>query len=216
MYLIRHAEAEGNLDETFQGMIDRNVTPRGEQQLDCLAQRFREIPLTAIYTSPLRRARATAQAILRFHALPLHEEPELREIHAGPWEGEKWAVRPEKYPEAYRIWTQDMPRFAIEGGEPMTQVYDRMRRCITRIAAENPGGTVAVVSHGCALRTYLSYLMCGSIEGMLDVGWSDKRAVSLVEFDDAGRESLRWRNDASHLPPSLSTLAGSEWCKHSK
>jgi broad specificity phosphatase PhoE len=216
LYLIRHAEAEGNIDETFQGMIDRNVTAKGYRQLECLAQRMRAVPLTALYTSPLIRARVTAEAINRFHRLPVQEMSELREIHAGPWEGEKWAVLPEKFPESYRLWTQDMPRFTIEGGESMESVYTRMKSTVGKIAAENPDGTVAIVSHGCALRNYLSYLMCGSIEGLKDVGWSDNTAVSLVEFEEDKLPKLIYRNDASHLLPELSTLAGSQWCRHSR
>ena len=60
IYLIRHAEAEGNLYRRIQGHWDGSITPLGLQQIDALAQRFRREHIDALYCSDLSRARATA------------------------------------------------------------------------------------------------------------------------------------------------------------
>ena len=83
LYLVRHAEAEGNVREFFQGNTDTALTEKGRRQLDCLAERFRDVPLDAVYTSPFQRALQTAEAVNRHHGLPLHQEFALREINGG-------------------------------------------------------------------------------------------------------------------------------------
>ena len=213
VYLIRHAESEGNALEFFQGNLDTPLTVKGEQQLEYLKERFREIPLDAIYYSPYRRTELTAEAINRYHSLELIPEYDLRELNGGDWEGRRAADLPFDYPEEYRTWCRDMPHFAAPNGDTMQEVYDRMHRTVTAIAADNPGKTVAVVSHGCSLRNFLSFLESGSIDGLSAVGWSDNTAVSCAEYDPESGWKLIYKNDSSHLPEDLSTMRNSVWTK---
>ena len=215
IYLIRHAEAEGNVKEFFQGNVDTPLTEKGEQQLECLVQRFAEIPLDAIYTSPFQRAKLTAEAVGRGRALSIEPEYELREINGGEWEGRTWAEIPRLFPRQYELWTHKMWLFAAPHGDTMTDVYYRMQETMKRIAEENAGKTVAVISHGCAVRNFLAAVEFGNISGLADVGWADNTAVSLVEYDNArDKWTLIFKNDSSHLPPELSTLRKSQWSKY--
>lgn len=217
IYLVRHAEAEGNVKEFFQGNTDTALTEKGRQQLECLAERFRGVHLDAVYASPFQRARQTADAVNLHHGLPVLTEYALREIGGGAWEGRTWQEIPEQYPEAYRMWTQKMWAFCAPDGDAMTDVYRRMQEILTKIAAENAGKTVAVVSHGCALRNFLALVESGQIEGLPDVDWSDNTAVSQVEYDsETHRWKLIFKNDASHLPAALSTLRKSTWNRYEK
>ncbi|MCH5192690.1 MAG: histidine phosphatase family protein [Oscillospiraceae bacterium] len=214
IYFVRHAEAMGNVLEFFQGRTDTEVSEKGLAQLECLAERFRNIPIEKIYSSPLKRAAATAEAVNRYHGLPILFDDELIEINGGVWEGRPWSELPVLYPTEHRLWTDKMEDFYIEGGEKMTEVFERMKKAVGRIAAENQGHTIAVVSHGCALRNYLCYAAGDSIEHLKDVGWSDNTAVSLVEYDDDLTPKIIFKNDGSHLTGALSTLAHSDWCKY--
>jgi broad specificity phosphatase PhoE len=217
LYLVRHAEAEGNVQEFFQGNIDTAVTEKGLRQLDCLAERFRDIPFDVLWSSPFQRAKQTAEAVNRYHGLALHTDFELREINGGNWEGKKWKDLPALYPHEYQLWTEKMWLFCAPEGDAMTKVYARMQDVMQRIAAENAGKTVAVVSHGCALRNFLAFVEFQQIGGLPDVGWSDNTAVSLVEYDcDARTWKLIFKNDSSHLPPELSTLRNSAWNQYEK
>lgn len=63
VYLIRHAEAEGNLYRIAHGQYDGLITDRGYQQLRVLKKRFDGVPIDAVYSSDLFRARTTARAI---------------------------------------------------------------------------------------------------------------------------------------------------------
>ena len=214
VYLVRHGEAEGNAQEFFQGSIDTALTEKGLRQLDCLAERFRNIHLDAVYTSPFSRARQTAEAVNRYHGLTLIPDERLCEINAGDWEHQKWADLPQMFPEEYALWTQKMYAFCAPHGDKMTDVYARMRDAVTEIAAANAGKTIAVASHGCALRNFLCFVEFGDITRLKDVGWADNTAVSLAEYDRESGWRLVFKNNAEHLTPELSTLRTSKWSRY--
>ena len=216
VFLVRHAEAEGNAQEFFQGGIDTQLTEKGTRQLDCLAERFRPEHLDAVYTSPFARAKQTAEAVNRFHGLPLTEDIRLREINAGDWEHQKWADLPALFPAEYALWTQRMHEFCAPHGDRMTDVYARMRDTVTEIAQANPGRTIAVCSHGCSLRNFLCYVEFHDITRLKDVGWADNTAVSLAEYSPETGWRLIYKNSADHLTQELSTLRTSKWSQYER
>ena len=91
VYIIRHAEAEGNIYRRCHGIYDSLLTPRAYQQLPCLAKRFESVPLAAVYASPLFRARTTAKAVAEPHGLSVELRNDLHEIDMGDWEDLPWA-----------------------------------------------------------------------------------------------------------------------------
>ncbi|MCM1022698.1 MAG: bifunctional histidine phosphatase family protein/GNAT family N-acetyltransferase [Prevotella sp.] len=212
IYLVRHAEAMGNVEEFFQGRTDCEVSPRGEKQLECVAEFFKDIPIESIYSSPLKRTVATAEAVNKYRNLPIITDEGLIEINGGVWEGKPWAELPQRYPAEYDLWKNRMEDFYIEGGEKMTEVFARMKKTVDKIAVQNDGRTIAVVSHGCALRNFLCYAMGRPISSLKDVGWSDNTAVSLVEYD-CGVPRIIFKNSNGHLPAELSTLSRSKWSR---
>lgn len=205
IYLIRHAEAEGNVAPFFQGSIDTALTEKGEHQLEFLAERFRDIPLDAIYFSPFRRAQFTAEAVNRYHQLNMIPEYELRELNGGKWEGRRIADLQTEYPEEFRTWTERLHEFCAPEGEAMTEIYERMHRILLQIAEENTGKTVAVFSHGCAVRNFLCYVEFGDLSRMPEVGWGDNTSVALTEYDPESGWKLIFKNDSSHLPQDAHT-----------
>lgn len=214
IYFVRHAEAQGNVEEFFQGRIDCDISKKGSVQLEYLAKRFEKIDFDVIYTSPLKRAVTTANAVNRRLMLPLNKREDIIEINGGVWEGMLWTEIEKEYPAEHNLWKNDMKRFSIKDGENMTEVYERMKAAVDDIVKNNIGKTVVVVSHGCALRNYLSYAEFGSPDRLGDVGWSDNTAVSLIEYDDEAKPKIIFKNDSSHLPPEASTLAFSRWNKY--
>lgn len=214
IYFVRHAEAQGNVEEFFQGRIDCDISKKGSVQLEYLAKRFENIDYDVIYTSPLKRAVATAEAVNRRLRLPLNKREDIIEINGGVWEGMLWTDIEKEYPSEHNLWKTDMKRFSIKDGENMTEVYERMKAAIDDIVKKNIGKIIVVVSHGCALRNYLSFAEFGSPERLGDVGWSDNTAVSLIEYDDEAKPKIIFKNDSSHLPYEASTLAFSRWSKY--
>ena len=205
LYLIRHAEAEGNVVPFFQGGMDTALTEKGRKQLIYLAERFRHVPLDAVYYSPFQRAKQTAEAVNQYHGLPMIPEYDLRELNGGSWEGRRIAELQTDFPAEFAVWTEHMQDFQAPEGEAMHDVYARMCGIMQKIAEENPCRTVAVFTHGCALRNFLSYVESGSIDGLPAVGWGDNSAVSLTEYEPGSGWSLIYKNDSSHLPKDTHT-----------
>ncbi len=213
LIIVRHGEAAGNLERYFQGHADGAITPRGEEQLAALAARFEAIPFDAIYSSPLTRARQTAEACNCRMNLPIQLDDRLIEINGGVFEGVRWAELPERFPEQARLWDAQPWLFHPENGEAMTDVRRRVSEAVTEIAAANEGKTVVITSHGCAIRNLLCWAKGWPIERLNDVAWGDNTAVSVIEMEN-GVPTLIAENDNSHIADGLSTFATQTWWKH--
>lgn len=213
IYLVRHAEAAGNLSRTFQGHTDCPITTRGEAQLACLAERFRTVYCDAVYTSPLLRARQTAGAVNKYHGLPVQIADGLIEVNGGDFEGLQWDEIGRSFPAEMALWNETPYLFCAPHGDTMLAVYTRVAAAMEEIARANAGKTVAAVSHGCAIRNYLAFAQGLGIERLRDIMWEENTAVCRIEFDDVFRPTVLYRNDASHLPTELCTLAAQGWWK---
>ncbi len=212
LYLIRHAEAEGNLYRRCQGWYDSLVTHRGYRQIAALEQRFQSIPIDAVYSSDLFRTMATANAICRPKGLLLQTRSDLREIRLGIWEDRPWADIAHTDPEGMRGFNTSSADWSVEGGENFRRLGDRMAAAVMDIAERNPGGNVAIFSHGMAIRALQGTLLGLPIEEWATLGHGDNTSVTAIEIE-GGRANILWRNDSAHLPPETSTLAQQVWWK---
>ena len=212
IFLIRHAEAEGNLYRIAHGQYDSIITPRGYRQLAYLRRRFQDEHLDAVYGSDLTRTRITASAVYAPRALPFQPLPQLREVHLGDWEQMTWNEIQRQDPEMYINFNKRPDLWQVHGAETLAQVRDRTLAGIRQIAAENPGGTVAAASHGAALRTLLGTLQGLSLEEIGGTKYGDNTAVSLLEVE-GGDIRVVFRDDVSHVPKSASTFRRQTWHK---
>lgn len=214
VYLIRHAEAEGNLYRRIHGWYDSTITENGRRQIDALAERFRGIPIDAVYSSDLYRTRTTADAILRTHpGLELNTRRALREICVGEWEDQTWAQMAREAPEQIRKFSDNDPAFCCAGGETFASVRERVSNAVLHIARDNPGKTVAVFSHGVAIRNTLARFLDVPIDAVgRQVPHGDNTAVALLEVEGE-QVKVVFYNDNSHLPQEISTFAHQSWWK---
>lgn len=211
VYIIRHAEAEGNIYRRCHGIYDSLLTPRAYQQLPCLAKRFESVPLAAVYASPLFRARTTAKAVAEPHGLSVELRNDLHEIDMGDWEDLPWAELPHAWPEQYAKWCSRPWEAAPPHGETVMQAGERMLNEVRRLAQENSGKSIAVVTHGSAIRGALTLAHGFPPEKMNEIGWGDNTCVARLDFDENGNIDIVYENDASHLPQELSTFASIGW-----
>lgn len=212
IYLIRHAEAEGNLYRRCHGHYDSTITDRGYRQIAALAKRFAAVPVDAVYSSDLTRTQTTAMAITHTHGLPVRTDSRLREIGVGLWEDRTWMWLERFDRDRLVRFNTDLGSWHVEGGQDVDTVRDRMLAAVREIAAENPGRSVAVFSHGMALRTLVGTLQGMSIAEIDKSGHAENTAVTRLEADETGIRVV-WRDDASHLPDGLVTLRKQLWIK---
>lgn len=213
VYIVRHAEADGNIYRRVHGHYDGYITQNGYRQIEALRHRFADIPIDAVYTSDLFRTRATAEAIYGGRDIPHTALPALREINLGVWEDLTWGELPVHYPEAYDAWTFHPHDFQVDHSETHEQVFHRLKTALDQIVCENPNRTVALVSHGAAIRDLLCGLLYGDFTRLNELGWCDNTAVSLLEADEACHYHVVYKNDNSHLA-ELSTLGRQKWWRH--
>lgn len=211
--LIRHAEAYGNNKRVFQGHTDGDISQNGERQLEKLSERCRSYQFDAVYSSPLRRALKTAMAANRYHGLPIVTYEGLMEINAGHWEGHYFDDLPTLFPKEYELWENDPGSFAVEDGETMKEVYNRIWNTVGKIVKSHPEQTVCVVSHGCTIRNLLCRAYGKPLSELGTIEWCDNTAVSIIDFDKDMQSKVLLANDASHLDRKLSTLANQDWWK---
>lgn len=105
VYIIRHAEAEGNIYRRCHGIYDSLLTPRAYQQLPCPREQVRKRGRSRRSTPlPWLRARTTAKAVAEPHGLSVELRNDLHEIDMGDWEDLPWAELPHAWPEQYAKW----------------------------------------------------------------------------------------------------------------
>lgn len=202
LYLIRHGTTDNNIDGRFQGSLDAPLNAQGLAQARCLGARFKDIALDQIYTSPLTRARQTAEGLRGNKPIALLSMRGLMEIDGGRMEGLTVAENNEKFPGLIDIFKHNPPAFAAPGGETTRQVYDRMVKTIQTIVARHPGKTIACVSHGFAIQTFLCWAYKTPFNQMTQHILSNT-GVCRFTFDAPDQCVIDFVGDDSHLPDDL-------------
>ncbi len=143
-YMIRHGETEANAAQIMAGSLDSQLTPAGRDQARAVhrvIENLRDKP-TLIIHSHLSRARDTATIINEALKVPMIEDADFAEIHAGDLEGAPWTDC--HHFDDYR----DMPN-----GEKFEDFFARVRRAKNRILGSGPGLPL-IVSHGGVFRAF--------------------------------------------------------------
>lgn len=208
---VRHGEAEGNVKRNFHGFYNSALTPNGREQIRRAAERLREIPMDAIYSSDLTRAFETAQAIAEGRELSVQIDERFREINGGEWEDVPWDDLPIKFSESYRDWLYEPYKLQMPGGESMAEFSARLIRATVEIAEKHPSQTVCIATHGTAIRVLLCYFYGWQLERLNDVPWCDNAAITVAEYEN-GRFRVCMDGDNEHLK-DISTLATQDWWK---
>ncbi len=210
IYLIRHAEAEGNLYRRIHGWTDGAVTPMGLKQIEALEDRFGRIKIDAVYSSDLRRAVQTASAVHVPKKLPLRTTKALREVNMGVWEDRCWGEVERFEPEQAYYLNFSPDKWRVEGCEAYRDSLRRIKTAILDIARENEGKTAAVISHGSVIRILLADVLGYPPSEINRVLYCDNTAVALLRVAN-GKINVEYYNDNSHLPEEISAFHRDTW-----
>lgn len=150
IYLARHGESDWNVENRFQGHMDRPLTDRGFEQAAELAGLLADVPLEAVYASPLRRALATAEVVAARKGVVVIPVEALREVDVGSWAGLSRAEVELRFPEGFRSWMSGGAGWT--DGESYEEMAERVVAALHDIAAAHPAGRVLAVSHGGPIR----------------------------------------------------------------
>lgn len=197
--LIRHGETEWNVKEIFRGRIDIELSRRGIEQARRLGEYLAGERVLAIYSSPLKRAAMTAEAIAGYHGLRVRIAPELMDLDFGEWQGLPREEVRRRYRELYEKWLKTPHLVRMPGGESLEDVRGRAVKLIDEVTAEFGGaeGAVALVSH----RVVNKVLICALLGLDNSRFWNiriDTCGITTFAYQE-GRFVLVRHNDTSFL-----------------
>lgn len=198
LYLARHGETESNRAGLALGRADVPLNEHGLWQAGRLAEALAGERFAAIYTSPLMRARQTADAIGQRHDLTAVNEPGLIEMDIGEVEQLPFAEVRARYPGLLEAWAgADGPNQPMPGGERLIDVRDRAWRTVKRLSTRHAADTVCAVAHNFVILTVLATALGTDLSHFRRIQHG-LAAVSVIEIT-GDRVRVRRMNDSCHL-----------------
>ncbi len=212
VYIIRHAEAEGNLYRRIHGQYNSNLTALGVKQLDALEKRFSDVEINKVYSSDLKRTMMTSTAITRSRGISAEPERQFREIFMGRWEDLEWG-NAEKYDrEQLVLFSVDPAEWKIDGSEKFYELRDRVLRAVIDKAAKNKNGTIAIFSHGAAIRALTSAILGVPSDEIQKIKYCDNTAVMALDVEGESIDLL-YEGDDSHITEEYTRFRRQSWHK---
>jgi probable phosphoglycerate mutase len=198
MLLLRHGETEHSTQKRFSGAIDPVLTERGAAQAAAAADRLAARGgVDAVVSSPLVRARATAERIAAACGVGLAIDDGLAETSFGAWEGLTFSEVQQRWPAELAAWLADV-QVPPPGGESFAATAVRVRKARDRILADHPGRTVVTVTHVTPIKT-LTRIAIEAPPAALYRLHVDLAGVTEIDWYADGPGVLRLFNDTSHL-----------------
>ena len=185
IYLLRHGEVLGAETRRFIGHLDVPLSPLGEQQCEAQAARLRGLPLAALFSSDLVRARRSAEIIGAPHGLAPTVLPALREMAMGRWDGLTATEIRTREPEAFADWMARVGEFPFPEGESVPDLMARAVPAFEAIAAAHAGQAVAIVAHGGTNRALLCHVFGLPLGRLLTFG-QDYGALTVLQASPRG------------------------------
>jgi broad specificity phosphatase PhoE len=159
LVLVRHGETIWHAENRYAGRSDVGLTPRGVEQARDLAKWAATAGLSAVWSSPLSRARLTAQPAAEAAQVPLHIDEYLIEVDFGAGEGLTGQEMHERFPQARAAFLEDPVRNPLPGSENPAQAARRGAKALQNIASISGEARVLVVAHNTLLRLVLCEML---------------------------------------------------------
>ena len=200
VYLVRHGATDNNRARPprLQGRrTDPPLSDEGREQARQTGEFLADVPVDGVYSSPLLRARQTAEAIAQPHGLAVEVVADLIEVDVGVWEGRAWDEIEKTDPEAYRAFMTDASVNPYLGGENLQTVLARAEPAFERLMQQSLGRLIVVVAHNVVNRAYLAQLMGVPVARYRSIP-QDNCGLTLLRYRD-GRAKVVTINGVFHL-----------------
>lgn len=184
IFLLRHGETDWNRERRIMGRRPVPLSERGRAQLLALAPHLGPLGIEKIFTSPLPRARSTAELIAeQLGRVPVLDDEGLTEVHYGAWEGRKFGELIHE-PDFHDYWKEPVATPCPGGGESLLDVQERVFAAMARVVEAAAGRPAVVVSHGDPLRVVL----CGCLQ-------VDLAELRRIRLDNGGLSAIELTGD---------------------
>ena len=189
IYLLRHGQTPYNADgNRYCGRTDLALTDKGIQQAEAVYQRMKGLPLDAVYSSPLSRARRTAELATGWEKV--RTDDRLIEIDFGSWENKTREEFVAEDPGSWARWIDD-PEHNRAGntGESGGEVIKRLDGFYTEMLTRHAGQTILVVGHNGTNRLYMAHKLGMPLRHYRRL-FQENSAITFFELDDKGEFTL--------------------------
>jgi broad specificity phosphatase PhoE len=200
LFLVRHGRTGWNKEQIFRGTRDVPLDAVGKEEALMVGERLKAEGITAVYSSPLSRARETAEAIARFHKVEVKVLPGLIDLNFGEWEGMSLKEVQERYPDLFQQWQQAPHQVTFPSGEGLAVVRSRVIEAVGDVVAHHPQEAVALVSHRVVLKVLICALLGLANSHFWNIG-QDTAAINCFQHRN-GTWIVNFLNDTCHLKGS--------------
>jgi len=197
IYLIRHGETAWNTKGLLQGSTDIPLNQNGIEVAELTAEGLKDVPFDLIFTSPLIRARQTAEILRGDRDIPILVDERLKEISFGPYEGH--CCRKDGYdipdPDFNLFFTDPVNYKPPKGAESIVHLCERTTEFLRELV-ENPAyqdKTILISGHSAVVKGLLSSLTITDLKDFWNGGVHKNCGVTILDVRD-GKLSIRQEN----------------------
>lgn len=188
LYLIRHGETDKNKDKLLQGQSDSELNEYGRELARKTSEGLKDVAFDYIFTSPLKRAKETAQIVMAKRKIPFYEEIRIQEISFGDYEGLCFGEENYNIPSKEFLAFFDAPEkyTTPPNGETFEEVIKRTGEFLEEIISneEYQDKIILISTHGCALKALLANIRGTETSEFWGEGVHRNCAVTMVEVKD--------------------------------
>lgn len=199
LYFVRHGKTEWNLDDRLQGIKDSPLLSQSYEDMKKCGLALKDIPFEAVYTSPIKRAKETAEGIVsQFDTtIPMYERQGFVELSFGDLEGDKFTEAKRRFPDEMFYLRNHPDKYdpSAFNGEDYRSMIDRSTRVVKEAIQETDKGPLLFVGHGAMLIACMRTLLGVPIEKIREVeGMLDNNSVTILSYDDGQFTLDDWNN----------------------
>jgi broad specificity phosphatase PhoE len=207
IYFMRHGETTASQTGGYCGTLDPDLTAEGYQMAEDFADAYRSLAWVAVFSSPLRRAVATARPLCQAAGIRMQLKEGLKEIAFGQWEGKTPEEVNREFHDTYVRWLTDPGWNAPTGGERGIDIARRSSLVLEEIEKTYPTGKVLVVSHKATIRIMLCSLLGIDVGRFRDRISMPVASISIVEMATHG-PLLHMMGDRAYLREHIRRRGG--------
>jgi probable phosphoglycerate mutase len=198
--LVRHGQNDWVKKNRLAGWIPGvHLNEEGQKQVEELAQRLSQLPIKAIYSSPLERCMETAEALARPHQLDIHPLEAVGEVRYGEWEGQK--IKKLAKEKAWYAVQHFPSRFRFPDGESFVEVQQRAVAAIETLNQQHNKEMIVIVSHADVIKLVLAHYLGTHLDLFQRIGSSPASVSVLALGERAGVQVLRINDNGPLKPP---------------
>ncbi|MGE8203011.1 histidine phosphatase family protein [Heyndrickxia sp. NPDC080065] len=197
LYITRHGETEWNIQNRMQGWGDSELTENGIGNAVSLGGRLKEVKFKAIYSSPSKRTRVTAELIRGIKNIPIVYDEKLKEINMGEWEGKTKSYIIDHYPNEYHLFWNAPHLYHSDNGENFIDLQIRVLKAIDTIKEQNTSGNILIVTHSVVIKMILALFKNTPLEKLWDPPFIHDTSLTVIEMSGNGNRIVL-EGDISH------------------